>query len=192
MNPPGRPTPDTVGEERPADVAVVLGAAVGAGGVPSASLARRVHHAARLLLEDATTHLLLTGGVGRHPPSEAEVMRRLAERDGVDPSRIIVEDRSRTTLESAARCAPLITARGWHDVLLVTDRYHLPRALLAFRAYGIHAQGSAPSNGHAGTSSWRWTYMYLREAAAFPWYLLRTRCSRHRWRPAERDSPVSR
>ena len=158
-----------------ADVAVVLGAAVLAGGEPSASLARRVRHAARLWRDGAVAHLLLTGGVGTHPPSEAEVMRRLAERDGVDPSRIVLEDRATTTLESAAYCAPIIATHGWRRVVLITDRYHLPRAIVAFRSHGVQARGSAPTDGRGGTPRWRWAAMHVRELAALPWYLLRTR-----------------
>ena len=154
---------------------MVLGAAVLAGGEPSASLARRVRHAVRLWREGAVGHLLLTGGVGKHPPSEAEVMRRLAERDGVDPSRIVLEEHATTTLESAAHCAPIIAAHGWRRVVLVTDRYHLPRTLLAFRSHGVEAHGSAPIDGRGGTARWRWAAMYLRELAALPWYLLQSR-----------------
>jgi uncharacterized SAM-binding protein YcdF (DUF218 family) len=146
--------------------------------LPSASLARRVHHAARLVRDGVVAHLLLTGGIGKHPPSEAELMRRLAERDGVPPSCIVLEDRATTTLESAAYCAPIIAARGWHRVLLVTDRYHLPRALIAFRSYGVHARGSVPPDSGAGTPRWRWALMQLREAVALPWYLVKTRLRR--------------
>src|SRR3990172_11669873 len=143
------------------DVAVVLGAAVRAGGLPSASLARRVHHAARLVPEGVVTHLLLTGGIGKHPPSEAELMRRLAEDDGVPASRIVLEERATTTLESAAYCAPIIAARGWRQVLLVTDRYHLPRALIAFRSYGVHARGSVPTDSRGATPRWRWVLLHV-------------------------------
>jgi len=160
---------------RAADVAVVLGAAVLHGGEPSASLARRVRHAARLWRDGAVRDLLLTGGVGRFPPSEAEVMRRLAERDGVDPSRIVLEERATTTLESAVYCPPIIAAYGWRRVLLVTDAYHLPRSLLAFRRHGVQAHGSAPPDGRGGTARWRWAAMHAREAVALSWYLLRTR-----------------
>ncbi len=153
----------------------MLGAAVLAGGTPSASLARRVRHAVRLWHDGAVAYLLLTGGVGLHPPAEAEVMRRLAERDGVDPSRIILEDRATTTLESALHCAPIIAARGWGRVVLVTDRYHLPRALLVFRRYGVDAAGSAPTDGRAGTSRWRWALMHARELIALPWYVAKMR-----------------
>jgi uncharacterized SAM-binding protein YcdF (DUF218 family) len=59
--------------------------------------------------------------------------------------------------------------------VLVTDRYHLPRALLVFRRHGVDARGSAPTDGRGGTTRWRWTLMHVRELAALPWYVVKTR-----------------
>jgi uncharacterized SAM-binding protein YcdF (DUF218 family) len=166
------PAESNASSRAPAQVAIVLGAAVGAGGMPSATLKRRVRHAALLVRNGLAERLLLTGGIGNHPPSEAEVMRRLAEAEGVTASRIVLEERARTTMESAAACARIMAVKGWHRVLVVTDSYHLPRALLAFRAYGVTARGSPPADGRQGTPLWRWIYLHLREVVALPWYLL--------------------
>ena len=161
-----------------ADVAVVLGAAVRADGRPSPALARRTLHAVALLRRGAVGHLLLTGGVGRHPPSEASVMRAVAVGAGVDPGRLLLDESAGTTLESARACARLISARGWSRVLLVSDAYHLPRARLAFRHFGIAAGVSAPPAGRGDTAEWQWLLLHLRELVAFPWYLVRLRLSR--------------
>jgi uncharacterized SAM-binding protein YcdF (DUF218 family) len=155
-----------------ADVAVVLGAAVWAHGRPSPTLWRRTMHAVQLARTGAVGHLLLTGGVGRHPPSEASVMRSVAERAGIEPSRLVVEERATSTLESARECARIITARGWTRVLVVTDRYHLARSLMAFRHFGVIARGSAPPD-RGDTAEWRWLLLHLRELVAIPWYMVR-------------------
>ena len=157
---------------READVAVVLGAAVWTNGRPSPTLLRRTLHAVELARRGTVGHLLLTGGVGRHPPSEASVMRQIAERAGIDPARLVLDERAGTTLESARECTRIIEARGWRRVLVVTDRYHLARALLAFRHFGIAAHGSAPPE-HGDTAAWRWLLLHLRELVAIPWYLVR-------------------
>jgi uncharacterized SAM-binding protein YcdF (DUF218 family) len=157
-------------EGREADVAVVLGAAVWAHGRPSPTLWRRTMHAVELAHRGAVAHLLLTGGVGRHPPSEASVMRAVAERAGVSPSRLVREETATTTLESARACARIIGERGWTRVLVVTDRYHLARSLMAFRHFGVLARGSAPPDDTAG---WQWLFLHLRELVAIPWYLVR-------------------
>lgn len=155
-----------------ADVAVVLGAAVWAHGRPSPTLRRRTMHAVRLARSGAVAHLLLTGGVGRHPPSEASVMRAVAERAGIEPARLLVEERATSTLESARECARIIAARGWTRVLVVTDRYHLTRSLMAFRHFGVAARGSAPPD-RGDVARWRWLLLQLRELVAIPWYAVR-------------------
>jgi vancomycin permeability regulator SanA len=63
---------------RRADVIIVLGSAVYPGERPSPSLNARVQHAIALYRAGYATHLILCGGLGTYPPSEAEVMRRLA------------------------------------------------------------------------------------------------------------------
>lgn len=159
-------------EGREADVAVVLGAAVRPHGRPSPTLWRRTMHAVELARSGAVAHLLLTGGVGRHPPSEAAVMRAIAERAGIPPARLVLDETAATTLESARACARIIAARGWTRVLLVTDRYHLARSLMAFRHFGVAARGSAPPDP-ADTAAWRRLLLNARELVAIPWYVVR-------------------
>src|SRR5437764_7046960 len=86
------------------DVIVVLGAAVWPGEQPSPALRRRVLHAVDLLQHGYATHLLVTGGVGNHPPAEAEVMQRVAVAHGIRRASIVLEDQATSTFESAWRC----------------------------------------------------------------------------------------
>src|SRR5882724_3797868 len=65
------------------DVIVVLGAAVWPGGQPSPTLQRRVMHAVDLMQQGYAVYLLVTGGMGHYPPTEAEVMQRLAVAHGI-------------------------------------------------------------------------------------------------------------
>ena len=154
------------------DVIVVLGAAVWPGGQPSPTLQRRVMHAVDLLQRGYAGYLLVTGGVGKYPPAEAEVMQRLALAHGIPSKNILCEDQATSTFASALRCCDLLRQRGWSRVLVVTDRYHLPRALLAFRSCGLYAVGSAAPGTPARRLRRRW-YYYLREGLAFLWYLVR-------------------
>ena len=71
------------------------------------------------------------GGPTRHPRPEAHVMRDLAIAAGVSPGRIVVEDRSLRTLENAAFACTILQDRGWREVIIVTDGFHMPRSLLA-------------------------------------------------------------
>ncbi len=100
-------------------------------------------------------------------------MERLATARGVPPSHIVLDETAGTTFESARACANTMCHHGWVEAVVVTDRYHLFRAVTAFRAFGVRARGSAPVSGRGTTTRARWLRAYLREAAAIPWYLVR-------------------
>ena len=154
------------------DVIVVLGAAVWPGGQPSPALQRRVMHAVDLMQRGYAAHLLVTGGMGQYPPTEAEVMQRLAVAHGIASRCVLREEQATSTFESALLCCDILRQHRWSRVLVVTDRYHLPRALLAFRSCGIRAVGSATKGKPARHLRQRCHY-YLREWLALLWYLVR-------------------
>ena len=160
------------GEGRPPyDVIIVLGAAVWPGGKPSPALRRRMQHAVRLFQAGQGRCLLVTGGLGQHAPAEAQVMQQLALEAGVPQHCILREEQATSTFESAIYCGRLCTQQRWKRALLVTDRYHLPRAWLSFRSVGIQVHGS-------GTRStlrpWRKaSYAWGREVPALLWYMVR-------------------
>ena len=156
-----------------ADVIVVLGAAVRPGGTPSPALRRRVFHAIRLFQQGFSGNLLFTGGIGRYPPSEAEVMRRLALEHDIPEDRLILEETAVSTLDSAFACARIIRERGWSTAFVVSDRYHLFRSVSLFKRLGIQACGSAPEEEKPQMRPWRLRYAILREWVALPWSLIR-------------------
>lgn len=157
----------------PCDVIIVLGAAVWQGAQPSPALRQRVAHAVHLLRAGQGRILLMTGGLGTHPPAEAQLMRRLALAAGVCDTRIVVEDQATSTFQSAVHCRCILRQHGWSTALLVTDRYHLPRALLTFRSLGVSVRGSAPPGGAASRRRWKRWYARCREVPACAWYVAR-------------------
>lgn len=152
-------------------VAVVLGAAVLPGERASPTLDRRARHAAQLCLEGAVGAIIASGGIGKHPPSEAEMIRRICVDMGVPAATLHLEDRSATTAENLAFARPILSRLGATAVVIVTDRYHAPRALLAARRLGISTTASCPNP--TGTPPLRILRQYLREIPAFLWYLVR-------------------
>jgi uncharacterized SAM-binding protein YcdF (DUF218 family) len=133
--------------------------------------------------------LLLTGGLGKHPPAEAYVMRQLALAAGAVEARILVEDQATSTFESAVYCARILRQHGWSTALVVTDRYHLPRAVLTFRGLGVQAYGSAAPADAVALPRRRWWYTRCREAPACVWYMARIlawQVQQLRQRPARR------
>jgi uncharacterized SAM-binding protein YcdF (DUF218 family) len=129
---------------RPDRAILVLGAAVWPGGRASPTLIRRTRHAAQLWLDGAACAIVPCGGTGRHPPAEAEVMRRLLEAEGVPPDRIFPETRSTNTAMNIAFARPILDELGISSVLIVSDAYHLPRARLLARRAGLCTETSAP------------------------------------------------
>ncbi len=152
---------------------VVLGAAVRPGGAASPALRRRALHAVNLFHQGFSGSLLFTGGIGRYPPSETEVMCRLVAENGIPVDRLILEETAASTLDSALACARIIREKGWSAAFVVSDRYHLFRAVSLFRRLGIKAYGSAPTEEKPPMRPWRLRYAIVREWIAFPWSLIR-------------------
>lgn len=151
-----------------ARILFVLGAAVWPGGAPSPTLRRRTEWAIARFREGGHDRLALSGGLGRHPPAEADVMAALARAAGIAEDRLILDRGAKTTIESAAFAATLPDARAT-AFTLVTDLYHGPRSRLAFAAYGLEAELDCPPPG--GTARRSLIRSWLREVPALLYYL---------------------
>lgn len=91
----------------------------------------RIRHAAALQRSGAVRYLLVTGaGVGG---DSAHEMAKQASRLGVPEDAIAVEEHSTTTRENVLNAAPIVRARRWKRVALVTSASHMGRALRAAR-----------------------------------------------------------
>jgi uncharacterized SAM-binding protein YcdF (DUF218 family) len=152
------------------DAIVVFGAAVWPDGVASSTLKRRTLHAVDLHQNGAAPFIVLSGGLGRNPPTEAEVMASLCIEAGVEPAALILEDRSTTTFENVAFSAVILQKRGLRRVLAVSDAYHLPRIKMCFRYLGFDTVTSAPPKSSTPTRRRRIFMAWVREMAALPWY----------------------
>jgi uncharacterized SAM-binding protein YcdF (DUF218 family) len=85
--------------------------------------------------------ILFTGGMawtgaGESGLSEAAVVRRFLEQQGMPPGRVLFEDRARSTRENALFALALAEPRPEERWLLVTSAKHMPRAIGVFRAAG--------------------------------------------------------
>jgi uncharacterized SAM-binding protein YcdF (DUF218 family) len=158
-------------ETRPADAAIVLGAAVERGGRPSPSLRARTQHAITLYRAGQVKTLFLTGGLGRNAPSEAEAMRRLAIAAGVPDSALVLDETATSTQESIATAAREADARGWDTVLVVTEPFHMLRARRMARDAGLDAYASPAQGGSIQRIERLRRFYTAREAAALLWYL---------------------
>lgn len=125
----------------PVDAVIVLGAALAGPGVPGPAMVRRLRHGVAVFRRCGARHLVLSGGIVHATPAEAVVMQALARADGIADACIIVEDQSRNTFENGVYCGRLMRENRWLNVLIVTDGFHLPRALLVFRWLGLRVRG---------------------------------------------------
>jgi vancomycin permeability regulator SanA len=155
------------------DVIIVLGAAIWAGGVPSPALRRRVMHAVALFHQGVSDVMIVSGGIGKNPPSEARIMRRLALEHGISKDKIVMEESAQSTLDSAMACSQILQKNSWSRAVLVTDCYHITRAAILFRLFGINVTCSTPDFGGFGPQRWQWWAWHFREFMALLWNLLR-------------------
>ena len=154
-------------------VAVVLGTEVLPGGRASRTLEARVRHAARLYNEGKISLLVPTGGLGEHPPSEAEVMARVLRGEGVPESAVILEDRALNTWDSARLVAGMADKLGVESVVVVTDPVHCVRAVAAFRSAGLMASAEPVYSSPMWRGKWRRRGQLVREIGALAWYRMR-------------------
>ncbi|SDT38187.1 protein SanA, affects membrane permeability for vancomycin [Friedmanniella luteola] len=121
-----------------APVALVLGAQVYPSGVPSSFLAARLD-LARRLLEAGRVQVLLLSGDGAAPEyDEPAAMRRHLLAAGVPDDRMVLDPFGLDTYDSCVRAARVY---GVEELLVVTQSYHLPRAVATARALGLAAEG---------------------------------------------------
>jgi vancomycin permeability regulator SanA len=159
-------------DARPADVILVLGSAVWPNEQPSPSLRARTQKAIELYQAGHASHLILSGGLGRYPPEEAEVMRRLAEAAGVPAEALILDMEAHSTWESITQAREILDHEGWETVIIVSDPFHITRALLMAEDLGIVAYGSPALDSPTYTLPTRRAFYTSREVLAVWWYLL--------------------
>jgi len=152
-----------------APVIVIFGAAVWPGGRPSPSLARRIAYAAQAAGADPDALILCSGAAARGLPSEASVMARVLEEQGLHPHRFVLDESSCDTLQSAAVAARFVRAQGASACLVCSDAYHLPRIRLVMAALGVRTRAGPTLPGHGGAGWRRWLFMSLREVPAIPY-----------------------
>lgn len=109
---------------------------------PGADSLARLRYGARLARQSGKP-LLLSGGAPLGGEAEAAVMARVLRQDyGIEPR--WVETRSNTTLENARYSAAILQAAGVKRIALVSQGWHLRRALPMFQRQGL-AVSAAPT-----------------------------------------------
>jgi uncharacterized SAM-binding protein YcdF (DUF218 family) len=105
-------------------------------GSPSEEMMGRLLTAVRLYRRLNIPIIVSGGKVYEEREAEAPVVKRFLVDLGVPPGMVIVEEKSRDTMENARNTAAICTKLGYRQPLLVTSAYHMKRAVLSFRKAG--------------------------------------------------------
>jgi len=135
-----------------APVALVLGAAVFPDGRPSPFLAARLDLARRLYAAGKAEVLLVSGDNLAPEYDEPAAMRRYLVNAGVPSAAIVTDHAGFDTYDSCFRAARVF---GVHRLIVVTQAYHLPRAVGTARRLGLDASGVGDESVRQFRRAWR-------------------------------------
>lgn len=139
-------------DEAPArDVAIIFGAEMYPSGEPSPYLKARLDLGVALFKADKAKVLIVSGDNAPEHYYEATNMRRYLERQGV-PAGAIVEDAH--GLDTYDTCVRARDVFGVTETLLVSQSYHLHRAVATCRAIGVDAVGVADESVKETSNRW--------------------------------------
>ncbi|HEX8194632.1 MAG TPA: YdcF family protein [Pyrinomonadaceae bacterium] len=128
---------NTTTEAAQSDCLVVLGAAVWENGQPSPVLNDRLARAAELYHSGVARKIIVSGGLGKHPPAEAEAGRIFLVNAKVNEADIILEMGGMTTAEQAERVKEICERENFKTIALVTSFFHERRAIQIFNNAGF-------------------------------------------------------
>ena len=137
-----------------ADCILVLGCRVHEDGSPSLMLADRLEKGIELYESGASVRLLMSGEY-----DEVNTMKAFAVEQGVPSEAVFMDHAGFSTYDSIYRAKDVFQAE---KIIVVSQEYHLSRALYIAERLGLDAYGVAAANiSYQGA-----TYRSLREAAA--------------------------
>ena len=122
------------------DCILVLGAGVKKDGTPSHMLEDRLRGAVELYKKGVSSKIIVSGDCSGEDYDEVSVMERYCLENGVPQSAIIRDDIGFSTYESVYNT---VISAGYKRILIVTQEYHLYRAIYIAKRMGAEADGFA-------------------------------------------------
>jgi len=133
------------------DCILVLGCLVKHNGTPSDMLHDRLRRGVELFEADAAPKLLMSGDHGRTNYDEVAAMKKFAVDADIDSSAVFMDHAGFSTYESIYRAKEIFQAK---KIIIVSQEYHLYRALYIAQALGVEAYGvSADYRQYSGQSA---------------------------------------
>lgn len=126
-------------------VAIIFGAGLRRDGTPTPVLRDRVETGAKLYFSGKVEKLLMSGDNQVIGYNEPESMRQYALSLGVPDDAIVLDYAGRRTYDTCYRAKAIF---GVVSALLITQKFHLPRALFICNALGVKAAGVEANNNY--------------------------------------------
>lgn len=158
-----------------ADAIVILGGEMGEQGRPIGETLERIARGAELYEAGAADTVIITGGSPVSPEATIREHRAAAVAAGIPEDVLIIEGTARSTLQNALFTLDMQPITEETTLLLVTHRYHLPRAWASYRWAGfqnVELAAADPDAPFAVTENllWesvKWPFNVARGAAAW-------------------------
>ncbi|QAY64491.1 YdcF family protein [Xylanimonas allomyrinae] len=149
-----------VAEVGPVDAVVVLGAGLRADGTPSPYLRRRLALAATLHERGVASTVILSGDAHQRPDGstydEPASMRDWIVDHGVPATDLVLD---REGFSTTATCRRAHDVYGARSAVVVTQDYHVRRALFSCTQAGLDAVGVGVSAASASPANWLWWHV---------------------------------
>ena len=126
------------------EVVLVPGASVYRSGDLSPILRQRVEAGIQYIFQNDSVKILFSGHVIQNGYNEPAAMAEFAKKRLISSSKILQDSNGTSTYATLLNCTQ---AFNFDSVLIVTQEYHLPRAIYIAQDLGLHAYGLiAPDN----------------------------------------------
>ncbi len=132
--------PEEAAKLNDVDCILVLGCGVRSDGTPSDMLRDRLQRSVELYQLGAAPKLLMTGDHGREGYDEVDVMKSFAVDAGIASENVFMDHAGFSTYESVYRAKEIFQAK---KVIIITQQYHLYRAIYIAQQLGLEAYGVA-------------------------------------------------
>ena len=130
--------PEQAAELKDVDCILVLGCKVKDNGDPSDMLADRIRRGIELYESGAAPKIIMSGDHGQADYDEVNTMKQIAVDNGVPSIDVFMDHAGFSTYESIYRAKEIF---GVEKMIIVTQDYHLYRALYIAESFGIEAYG---------------------------------------------------
>ncbi|EPZ00038.1 autotransporter domain-containing protein [Mannheimia haemolytica] len=117
------------------DTIVVFGQSPNPDGTPSKGLLQRLEKTKEMAAKFPNAKIILSGGPVRYIYAEADVMKKWLIENGVDESRLLLDDVARDTPGNAVGIIDFMKEYGGRKVLGIGTILHLPRAMSVLKSY---------------------------------------------------------